>query len=105
VSVATVEKNVMRKMLTVLAAIVVLCMIALPGAVKAAQRGLDGVRNPDQYDFSARRYVRRYYRSPFIYRPFVYRPYYYARPYYYRPYYQPYVYVPVPPFPIFPFFW
>ncbi len=95
----------MRRMLTALAAIVVLCMIALAGPAEAAQRGPSGVRNLDQVDLSARRYARRYYRAPFIFRPFVYRPYYYARPYYYRPYYQPYVYVPVPPFPVFPFFW
>jgi hypothetical protein len=94
-----VEENAMRKMLTVLAAIVVLCMIALPGAAKATQRGPDEVRNLDQVDLSARRYVRRYYRGRLYARPFIYRP------YYYRPYYRPYVYVGPPPFPIFPFFW
>ena len=88
----------MRRMFTILAAIVVLCMVALPGAAEPAQRGPDGVRNLDQYDFSARRYVRRYYRPRYYVRPYYYR-YYYARPYYYRPY----VYLGPPPFPVFPY--
>jgi hypothetical protein len=99
VSVATVEEIAMLKILTVLAAIFVFCMIALPGAAEAAQRRPDGVRNLDQVELSARRNVRRYYRSRYYARPFFYAP------YYYRPYYRPYVYVPLPPFPIFPFFW
>ena len=87
----------MRRMLTVLAAIVVLGLIALPAAAEPAQRGPDGVRKLDQVDFSARRYVRRYYGPRFYPRPFFFRPYYARR------YYRPYVYFGPPPFPIFPY--
>ena len=93
----------MSKMLSVLAAIFALSMIAMSGPADAAQRAADGIRNLDQYEFSSvrrRRVVRRYY-----------APRYYARPGYgpygYQPYgYQPYgYYAPAPvPFPILPFF-
>ena len=84
----------MLRMLSVLAAIFVLCMIALPGTAQAAQRGPDGIRNLDQTELSARRHVRRYNRGRY-YGPYSYQPY----------YYRPYVYYGPAPFPVFPFFW
>ena len=83
----------MFKMLSVLAAIFVVLMVALPGAADAAQRQTNGNRNVAQNELSARRYVRRYHR-PYHYRRFYYRRHYYGPYYYYSPYYcyRPYYY-------------
>jgi hypothetical protein len=105
----TVEEIAMFKMLSVLAAVFVVLMAALPAAADAAQRRTDGIRNPGQIELSARRYVRRYhrrYRRPYRYRRYSYRRRYYGpyyrRYYYYRPYYcyRPYYYRG-----LFPLFW
>lgn len=96
----------MSKMLSILAAIFVLSMVGLSGPADAAQRGADGIRNFDQYEFSSvrrqRRVVRRSY-GPRYYNQGSYG----YQPYGYQPYgYQPYgYYAPAPvPFPFFPFF-
>jgi len=103
----------MLKMLSVLVGIFALCIVAQPGPAGAAQRGADGIKSLDQYEFSSarrqrrivRRYaVPRYYVQPYYYGPYGYRPYGY-RPYGYPPYgYRPYGYYAPVPFPFFPFF-
>lgn len=78
----------MSKMLAVLAAIVMLWMIALPGLADATQRWANGVRDADQHELRAQRRCVRM--APHTYRSFCY--YYYPdhyRPYAYGPYYRP----------------
>lgn len=76
----------MSKLLAVFAVLGALIVFALPTPASAAQKQ-DGVRaHADQYEFSSRRYHRRYWRPYRHYRPY-YRPYSY---YGYRPYYRPY---------------
>ena len=99
----------MSKLLSVLVAIFVLWVIALPGPADAARRGADGIRNLDEFSSAQRRrrvvrryHAPRYYGQPDYYGPYGYGPYGY-RPYGYRPYgyYAP---APLPlPFPFFPF--
>jgi hypothetical protein len=103
------EELAMSKMLSVLVAIFALAIVALPGPADAAQRGADGIRNLDQYEFSSarrqRRVVRRYVGPRYYSQPYYYGPYGY-QPYGYQPYGYPYrYYAPAPvPFPFFPFF-
>jgi hypothetical protein len=88
----------MSKLLTGLAAIGFLCLVASPAP--AAQSRADGLHQAQAgtYEFSARRrhWRHRHWRHRHAYwRPY---PYYYA----YNPYYRPYYYRPAP-FPFFPF--
>lgn len=79
----------MSKILAVFAVFGALIVFALPASASATSER-DGIRaHADQYEFSSRRYYRRYWRPYRYYRPY-YRPYpYYG---YYRPYYPPYGY-------------
>src|SRR5437899_3319445 len=97
----------MMKIVTGVAALAVLTVMAMPGTAGAAERRADGVRTQEQLaptEFSSqyrrwhrRHFVRHYWGPPF----YAYDPYYpYYYPYrYYRPrWYGPHAYVGIGPF-------
>jgi hypothetical protein len=86
------EESVMKSLIGaafVASALVVAGTAAIGSAAAAPQTKAQRAGTSDATDFSAHRYVRRYYRHYGYSRPYYrsyYRPYYYSRPVYYRPY-------------------